>query len=86
MHSAKADFTPLAAKTEGFALSSATHAAMVEIDENGVTGAAFTMLAVAESAMEMDEMLDFVLDRPFLFMVTGADGSVLFSGIIQNVE
>ena len=59
---------------------------MVEIDENGVTGAAYTMLAVTEGAALPDETLDFVLDRPFLFIVTGADGSVLFSGIVRNID
>ncbi len=82
---ALADFTPLTTDRDDLYLSTAEHAAMVEIDEQGVTGAAYTALAMAEGAFEPDEEIDFVLDRPFLFLVTGRDGSVLFSGIVRNI-
>ena len=59
---------------------------MVEVDENGVTGAAYTEIALAEGAAEPEEEIDFIVDRPFLFMVTGRDGSVLFAGIVKNIE
>ncbi len=80
-----ADFTPLMTNGEGLSLSSAEHAAMVEIDEKGVTGAAVTSLIVAGSVIP-DDRMEFVLDRPFLFVITGEDGSVLFSGVIRNIE
>ncbi len=82
----RSDFTPLTEQVEGLYVSSAEHAALVEIDENGVTGAAYTELALAEGATEPDEEIDFVLDRPFLFVVTGRDGSILFAGIVRNIE
>ena len=59
---------------------------MVEVDENGVTGAAYTELMMTEGAMLPDKEIDFVLDRPFMFVVTGADGAVLFSGIVRNID
>ena len=59
---------------------------MIEIDEYGVTGAAYTELALAEGAAEPDEVIDLVLDRPFLFVVTGLDGSVLFAGVVRNID
>lgn len=83
-----ADFTPLTtdASLGDLALSSAEHAAVVEVDEEGVTGAAYTIMIVAESAaMEPGDEIDFVLDRPFFFTVTGRDGSVLFAGIVQGI-
>ena len=81
------DFSPLKKNAEGLALTAAEHAAMVEIDENGVTGAAYTELSVEETAaLEPEEVLDLTFDRPFLFMVTGRDGSVLFSGLVRNIE
>ena len=80
-----ADFTPLREEGENLFISSAEHAATVEIDENGVTGAAYTMMAY-EGGIEIEEEIDFVLDRPFLFVVTGMDRSVLFSGIVRNIE
>jgi serine protease inhibitor len=58
----------------------------VEVDEDGVTGAAYTLFALAEGAAEPPkEQVDFVLDRPFLFLVTSRDGSVLFSGVVNNI-
>ena len=80
------DFTPLTEDVDELYLSSANHAAMVEVDENGVTGAAYTELMMTEGAMLPDKEIDFVLDRPFMFVVTGADGAVLFSGIVRNID
>ena len=82
----KADFTPLTTDRDDLYVSKAEHAALVEVDEDGVTGAAYTELAIAEGAALPDEEIDFVLDRPFMFLVTGRDGSVLFSGIVRNIE
>ena len=59
---------------------------MVEIDENGVTGAAYTKLEISEGAAKPDDEIDFVLNRPFLFVITGRDGSILFSGIVRNID
>ena len=59
---------------------------MLEIDEHGVIGAAYTELALTEGAMKEYDEIDFVLDRPFMFIVTGGDGSVLFSGVVRNIE
>ena len=80
-----ADFTPLTDEAEQIFVNAAEHAAMVEIDEEGVTGAAYTELAMAGAGMPQEET-DFVLDRPFFFNVVSPDGSLLFSGIVQTIE
>lgn len=80
----KADFSPLTQDNQPAYLSQVKHAARVTIDEDGCTAAAFTVAAVdAMSAPPVDEV-DFVLDRPFLFVLTGADGSPLFVGIVRQ--
>ena len=79
----KADFSPLSDET-GIFLNTAYHTAMAEIDENGVTGAAYTELALAGEGIP-EERIEFVLDRPFAFLVTGKDGSVLFAGAVRNI-
>ena len=61
----------------------ANHAARVVIDEEGCTAAAFTVVAPGGSAAPEDEV-DFVLDRPFLFCITGDSGLPLFVGIVNN--
>ncbi len=83
------DFTPLTKdpeEAEGLFIGAAEHAALVEVDEKGVTGAAYTELMVTEGAALPDETIDLVFDRPFFFIVTGVDGSVLFSGIVRNID
>lgn len=82
-----ADFTPIITdeNLEPLYLSDAKHAAVVDVDEEGVTGAAYTIMMVAEGAALMEpEEIDFILDRPFYFTVTSRDGSILFAGIVQN--
>ena len=81
----KADFSALTTDSKDLFLSKVDHAAVVEIDENGVTGAAYTAMAVCGSVMPQDT-LELVLDRPFMFAVTGWDGSVLFTGVVRNIE
>lgn len=81
-----ADFSPLTDEADSIYVSKAEHAAVVEIDEEGVTGAAYTELAMAAGAAMMPETVEFILDRPFCFMVTARDGSVLFAGCVRNCE
>ena len=80
-----ADFSPLTSEAEKIWLDKAEHAAMVKMDEEGVTGAAYTELAMAGAGMPQLEV-DFTLDRPFFFAVTAADGSILFAGILQTIK
>ncbi|MBQ3907067.1 MAG: serpin family protein, partial [Lachnospiraceae bacterium] len=63
------------------------HAATLEIDEKGVTGAAYVEELLMGAGPERErEIIDFVLDRPFIFVVYSGDGSVLFEGIVRNIE
>ena len=54
------------------------------VDEEGVTAAAYTMMANSGAGMPPEEEVDFVLDRPFLFVITGVDGLPLFTGIVNT--
>ena len=82
-----ADFSPLLAKKEyagGLYLGRADHMVKVSVDEEGFIGAASTMLVIP--AAGWPEKMDFIVDRPFLFLVTGQDNSVLFAGIVRDIE
>ena len=81
---AKADFSPLLPDAEGTALSAANHAVRVTVDEEGVAAAAYTALALAGAGMPPDEEIDFTLDRPFLYVITGDQGLPLFIGIVND--
>ena len=82
----EADFSPLTDSAQGIFLSQSRHAARVAVDEEGVTAAAYTVMMMAGAAMPPEEEVDFVLDRPFVFAVTGADGLPLFVGIVRQVQ
>lgn len=79
-----ADFSPMTSKVAEIFLSKADHAARVAIDEEGVTAAAYTVMMMAGAAAPPEEEMDFVLDRPFLFAITGADGLPLFVGVVNR--
>ncbi len=80
----KADFTILT-DLEGIYLDKADHAAYLSVEEEGVTGAAYTELGLAGAGAPPQEEVDFILDRPFLFILKAWDGSVLFAGIIADI-
>ena len=78
----EADFSPLTDET--IFVSDANHAARLIIDEEGVTGAAYTDIAMAGGYFIPGQTVDFTVDRPFAFAVVHADSSLLFSGIVTH--
>ncbi|MGI6255763.1 MAG: serpin family protein [Acutalibacter sp.] len=80
----RADFSPTTQDVETVYLSQAQHGVRVAIDEEGVTAAAYTVMAKCTSDMPPEEEMDFVLDRPFLFCITSQDGLPLFVGIVNQ--
>lgn len=81
----KADFSPLTDKADDIFLSQAKHSARVTIDEEGVVAAAYTVMVACRSRpCPPDERVEFTLDRPFLFAVTGESGEILFAGIVNT--
>ncbi len=78
------DFTPMTTDVDvPIVISQASHAARVVIDEEGCTAAAFTVMPAAGADAPPDEEVDFVLDRPFLFCITGDSGLPLFVGVVN---
>ena len=82
------NFDPLEASTvDPLYIGKAQHAARVKVDEEGCEAAAYTvMMMYAGAAMPPDEEVDFTLDRPFLFAVTGGWSSdlPLFVGSVNQ--
>jgi len=81
--SSKADFS--AVTQQPAYVSEATHGVRVKIDEKGCEAAAYTMIPAPTAAPPPDEVVDFTLDRPFLFVVTNAAGLPLFAGIVNQL-
>ena len=66
-------------------LTGANQSVRVQIDEEGVKAATYFEIPGAGSAEPPDEIIDFVLNRPFLFVIT--NGNIpLFAGCVNNPE
>lgn len=78
------DFSPMLENGAGIYVSEAEHDVRVKIDEEGVAAAAYTVIAAAGAGAPPEEETDFVLNRPFLFMITGDDGLPLFVGVVNH--
>lgn len=80
------NFDPLDASTDDpLYVTQAQHAARVKVDEEGCEAAAYTVIMVGPtSAMPPSDEVDFTLDRPFLFAITGDSGLPLFVGSVNQ--
>lgn len=65
-------------------ITGAKQSVRVAIDEKGVTAAAYIELPGAGAAMPPEEIIDFVLDRPFLFIISDNSGVPLFAGAVNQ--
>lgn len=83
-----ADLTGVAGQRGDLVIGAVVHRAVVEIDENGTTAAAATAVVMrAGSAYDPHPPvpLDFVVDRPFLFLIADtATGAPLFLGQVTD--
>ena len=61
-------------------VTNATQSARVVIDENGCKAAAASRFNFTEG---VHDKVNFVLDRPFIFVITGDSGLPLFVGIVN---
>lgn len=78
------DFSPSVDSEIPVYLKSINQDTRVKIDEEGVAAASYIELNFgAGSAMPPEEIIDFILDRPFLFVVTSAYGIPLFAGVVN---
>lgn len=68
------DFSPSIFPAKDFAVfpyvASIYQDTRVKIDEEGVTAASYIEIVGAGAAQPPDEIIDFILDRPFIFAVT----------------
>ena len=79
------NFAPMTEDRELF-VGEIDHAARVKIDEEGCEGAAYTVIMSFPAGAPLPEVqkIDFVLDRPFMFVVSSQDNLPLFAGIVNE--
>ena len=64
-------------------LTAANQAVRVKIDEEGVEAAAYLEIPGAGAAQPPEEIIDFILDRPFIFVISKSN-IPLFTGVVNN--
>ena len=78
----------LEANTEkGIVVDELQHGTRVSIDEDGVTGMSYSVIML-DSIVGIEptyDEIDFVVDRPYIFVITGEDGSVMFIGVVNQL-
>ena len=79
-----AEFTKLTGDSPIY-LTGANQSVRVEIDEEGVKAAVYIEIPGAGAAAPPEEIIDFVLDRPFLFVITN-ENIPLFAGCVNQPE
>ena len=76
------DFSAITSDTPVY-ISAVNQSARVEIDEKGVKAATYIEIPGAGAAMPPEEIVDFVLDRPFVFVIS--KGKLpLFTGVVNK--
>ena len=81
--SEKSDFSSLC-DGDGMSISKVEHGVRVAIDEDGVVATAYTVVALDGSSRPSDDEIDFIIDRPFIFVITSEDGLPLFTGVVNR--
>ncbi|NLB28630.1 MAG: serpin family protein, partial [Clostridiales bacterium] len=78
------DFSPMTTDIDEVYVEKAEHAARVAVDEDGCIATAYTVMSADGGGMPPADEVDFVLDRPFMFVITGVDGLPLFAGVVNH--
>ncbi len=79
----KADFTPVTS-TPDIAITAVKHGVRVKIDEEGVEAGSYVDMSLCGAGAPPDEEVDFVLDRPFIFIIKSDSGCPMFVGVVNN--
>ena len=79
----KADFSPVSDEPDEIWLANVEHGVRVIADEEGVKAAAYTVELASGAAIPPEEKIDFVLDRPFMFVINYG-GIPMFVGIVEK--
>lgn len=79
-----ADFSASVTSKSEVWVDSIQQSTRVSIDEEGVTAASYIVIKGAGAAEPPEEIIDFVVDRPFIFVITSAYGVPLFMGVVNE--
>lgn len=78
------DFSPIT-KSSNLSVTQINHAVRVSIDETGCVATAFNVVEVSKGSLtNISNAIDFVLDRPFIFIISSRDNLPLFAGVVNE--
>lgn len=77
------DFTAITGDSP-VCLTAVNQSARVIIDEEGVKAASYIELPGAGAAEPPEEIIDFILNRPFVFVIADTSGIPLFTGVVNQ--
>lgn len=85
--SEKADFSKMSS-TEGLCIDSVLHKTFIQVDREGTKAAAVTVVEiVCESAVQIQEPKEVILDRPFIYAIIDTQtGLPVFIGAVNSIE
>ena len=83
-HAETADFSDSVTGDFPVWLTAVNQATRVAVDEEGVTAASYIELPAAGAAPPPEEIIDFVLDRPFIFVIANRYSLPLFAGVVNE--
>ncbi len=78
-----ANFSAITADTPVF-LTAVNQAARIIIAEEGVKAAAYIEIPGAGAAQPPEEIIDFILNRPFVFVIADYNGIPIFTGVVNE--
>lgn len=81
----QSDFSSALGSDAPLFFTAVNQATRVAIDEKGVTAASYIEFPSVGAAPPPEEIIDFVLDRPFLFVITNRYGIPLFAGVVNQM-
>ena len=80
-----ADLSGIAGKPGGLYIKSVVHEAYLSVDEAGTEAAAATGVGISPTAIQAPPRIEFVVDRPFAFVLRDTKtGAVLFAGVVSH--
>ncbi|EFO99731.1 hypothetical protein CRE_19018 [Caenorhabditis remanei] len=77
------DQADLSGIAEGIKISDGTHKSLIEVNEEGTTAAAVTVVKAVPMCLRMDDPVEFKANHPFLFALV-RDGHPLFLGVFHG--
>lgn len=82
-----AAFGEMTDSNEKLYISKVIQAAKIVCDEEGTEAAAATVVSMGDGgAMPANEIIEFTVDRPFLYEIKTASGETLFMGVMQDID